>query len=89
MDLEKFFSPADLDAVRTAVGEAERRTSGEIVPYVVPASDAYLNALWKGAALGAVAGPWVALAVYHAAGFWGTHLNLWIALPAAAGAAAG
>lgn len=85
----KFFSPAELDAVRVAVEEAERRTSGEIVPYVVPASDGYVNALWKGAALGAVAGPLLALAVYHAADLWGTHLNLWIALPAAAGAAAG
>lgn len=89
INLKSFFTPADLDAVRAAVGEAERRTSGEIVPYVVPASDAYVSSLWKGAALGAVAGPLVALAIYHAAGLWGTHLNLWISLPAAAGAAAG
>ncbi len=89
MDLETFFTPADLQAIRSAVEEAERRTSGEIVPYAVPASDAYLNALWKGAALGAVTGPLAALAVYYAAGLWGTHLNLWISLPAAAGAAAG
>jgi len=83
------FSDADLQAVRAAVAEAETRTSGEIVPYVVPASDAYLNALWKGAAFGALGGPLLALALYRLWDLWGTHLDLWLTVPAAAGAAIG
>ena len=83
------FSDADMAAVRAAVAEAEKRTSGEIVPYVVPASDAYPNALWKGATLGALAGPLLALAFHRLWDLWGTHLDLWITAPAAAGAAIG
>ncbi len=79
----------DLEAIQAAVAEAEKRTSGEIVPYVVPASDAYANALWKGAVLGALAGPLLALALRRLWDLWGTHLDLWIIVPAAAGAAAG
>jgi len=88
-DIEKLFTAADFEAVRAAVRKAERGTAGEIVPYVVPASDVYAGAVWKGTALGALLGPLVALAVFHLGGFWGSHLSFWIALPAAAGAAAG
>jgi putative membrane protein len=87
--LARFFTDTDLEAVRAAVQEAEGRTSGEIVPYVVEASDGYPNAVWKGAALGALIGPLVALAVYYLGGFWGTHPTLWMLLPPAAGGAAG
>jgi putative membrane protein len=83
------FSESDMAAVRAAVTEAEKRTSGEIVPYVVPASDAYPNALWKGAAFGALAGPLLALAFHRLWDLWGTPLDLWITAPAAAGAAIG
>jgi putative membrane protein len=83
------FSDADQEAVRSAVAEAEKRTSGEIVPYVVPASDIYLNALWKGVACGALAGPLIALALHRLWDLWGTELDLWLIVPAAAGAAAG
>lgn len=83
------FSDSEMTAVRAAVAEAEKRTSGEIVPYVVPASDAYPNALWKGATLGALAGPLLALAFHRLWDLWGTHLELWITAPAAAGAAIG
>ncbi len=83
------FSDSEMTAIRAAVEEAEKRSSGEIVPYVVPASDAYPNALWKGAAFGALAGPLLALALLRFWDLWGTHLELWIALPAAAGAAIG
>jgi putative membrane protein len=83
------FSDAEMAAVRAAVAEAEKRTSGEIVPYVVPASDAYPNALWKGATFGALAGPLLALALHRLWDLWGTRLDLWITAPAAAGAAIG
>lgn len=35
--------------IRDAVGRAEERTAGEIVPVVVPRSDAYEMAVWRGA----------------------------------------
>lgn len=80
---------ADREAIRAAVAEAEQRTSGEIVPYVVEESDGYAAALWKGTAMGAFAGPLLAEAVYLFGDFWGGLMPLWIALPAAAGGAAG
>jgi putative membrane protein len=83
------FSDAEMAAVRAAVAEAEKRTSGEVVPFVVPASDAYPNALWKGATFGALAGPLLALALHRFWDLWGTQLDLWITAPAAAGAAIG
>ncbi|HEX2645527.1 MAG TPA: hypothetical protein VHU81_21180 [Thermoanaerobaculia bacterium] len=88
-DLERFFSSAELDAVEAAVREAEARTSGEIVPYVVAASDEYPTASWKGAAFGAFLAPLIAAAAYQYGEFWATHVLLWIALPAAGGGALG
>ena len=89
MPISKLFSDADFAAVRAAVTEAEQRTSGEIVPFVVPASDPYANAVWKGTAFGALLGPLLAVALHHLWDLWGTHLDLWIIVPAAAGAAVG
>ncbi len=39
----------DLDRIQDAVGRAEERTAGEIVPVVVPRSDDYEEAVWRGA----------------------------------------
>lgn len=39
----------DIDRIRDAVGRAEEQTSGEIVPVVVPRSDDYEVAIWRGA----------------------------------------
>jgi putative membrane protein len=89
MEIDKQFTAADREAVRAAVEEAERGTSGEIVPYVVAASDGYASALWKGAALGALFGPLVALASLRLGGLWAGQLDFWLSLPAAAGGAAG
>lgn len=83
------FQQADLEAIRAAVAEAEQKTSGEIVPYFVEESDAYPNAVWKGTALGAIAGPLLAEGIYQLGNFWGGLVPLWIALPAAAGGALG
>ncbi|MEA2559378.1 MAG: putative rane protein [Acidobacteriota bacterium] len=80
---------AELEAIRAAVAEAEQKTSGEIVPYLVEESDGYSSALWKGTALGAFAGALVAEAIYFLGNFWGGMIPLWIALPAAAGGAVG
>ncbi len=51
----KFFTQPDLDRISAAVKEAERKTSGEIVPYVVDRSDDYDEAVWRGGFLGVVA----------------------------------
>jgi putative membrane protein len=56
MALSHLFSPADLERVKAAVQEAEKKTSGEIVPYVVDRSDDYEEADWRcGALLGTLA----------------------------------
>ena len=47
-------SEAELQRVRDAVADAERQTSGEIVPYIVERSGAYEVAIWRGAAFLAV-----------------------------------
>lgn len=87
--ISSLFSQADRDAIQAAVREAEARSSGEIVPYVVGRSDDYQNALWKGAALGALLGPMAALAIHRWSNVWGIPLGIWIALPAPLGGAIG
>lgn len=89
MHVEKFFSPADLEKIETAVREAEATTAGEIVPYVVSHSDHYEAATWKGATLGAFVAVASAAALYELGGFWGGFILAWILLPPLAGGAAG
>jgi len=83
------FSEAGLAAVRGAVRAAEKGTSGEIVPFVVERSDDYAGAVWKGAALGALAAALAAWAIHRWADFWGASRFLWMVMPPAAGAALG
>jgi putative membrane protein len=82
-------SDADLEAVRDAVTAAELRSAGEIVTVVVERCDAYPGALWKGAALGAMAATLAASVLHTGIGAWGGSLWLWLALPAWLGAGAG
>jgi len=89
MGPDRLFTQADLDAIQTAVREAEERTSGEIVPYAVDRSDEYATAAWKGAALGALLGPMVALAIHRWSDLWGIPLAVWMAVPAPLGGALG
>jgi putative membrane protein len=51
MNLEQLFSAEDRERIRAAVQEAEKTTSGEIVPYVVAESDPYHESVWRGGAL--------------------------------------
>ncbi len=88
MAAKPLFSEGDLKAVRAAVAAAEGTTAGEIVPYVVDASDAYEGALWKAAALGAMGAALLAAIGHASAGLWGGGV-LWLGLPAAAGGALG
>ena len=89
MHVEKFFSPADLTEIETAIHEAEARTAGEIVPYVVSHSDHYEAAAWKGATLGAFLAVVAAAGLYELGGFWGGFILAWILLPPLAGGALG
>lgn len=50
------FRQGELERIRDAVAQAELRTSGEIVTYIVGECDAYPEAAWRGAVLGAVVG---------------------------------
>ena len=61
----KLFSEADQARIQAAVVEAEGKTSGEIVPYVVERSDGYEAAEWRCGAMigGAVAIVFAALHV--------------------------
>jgi len=65
------FSAADLDSIHRAVAAAEAESAGEIVPFVVAASDSYPGAAWKGAALGELAAVMLAWAARRWGGFWG------------------
>ena len=89
MSPKPVLSEADREAIVRAVREAERRTSGEIVVDIVESCGGYAHAVWKGAALGGLAGALAAAAAHDLGGFWGGSAWLWGALPAAAGAAAG
>lgn len=83
------FSASDVESVRQAVAAAEAESAGEIVPYVVEASDPYPGASWKGAALGALAAALLAWLLHRWAGFWGGRDFFWMVVPAAAGGALG
>jgi putative membrane protein len=83
------FSDADLAAIGEAVDAAERRSAGEIATTIVERCDSYQGALWKGAALGAMAATLVAAVAHGALGYWGGSIWLWLALPAWAGAGLG
>jgi putative membrane protein len=87
--VREIFTAEAESAIRQAVDRAERGTSGEIVPFVVNASDSYEGALWKGAALGALVASLVAAAAWLVWEFWGAPIALWLIGPPMAGAALG
>lgn len=53
--MDKMIEGLDVERIRDAVSQAENRTSGEIVPVVVPRSDEYEVAVWRGAAAATLA----------------------------------
>lgn len=89
MHVARLFKESDLEAVKRAVHEAEKRTSGEIVPFVVGASDDYPEAAWRGATFGALAGALAAALVHDLGGFWGGWFAAWVAGPTLLGCAIG
>jgi len=88
-DISRFFGAADRALIEAAVKEAEKRTSGEIVPYAVAGCDEYEVARWRAASLGALLGALVAALAFHYGNFWGGLVDFWIAVPPAVGAALG
>ena len=64
-------SEAELQRVREAVAAAERRTSGEIVPYIVERSGSYEIAVWRGASFLAVGALAVAALIPQFYDGWG------------------
>lgn len=69
--MERLFTEADQERIKAAVKAAEERTSGEIVPYVVPQSASYEVALWRTAAAFAVLAMVVLLLVFQFYRGWG------------------
>lgn len=64
-------SEAELQRISDAVGAAERRTSGEIVPYIVERSGGYEVAVWRGASFFAVGAMVIAMIVLQFYDGWG------------------
>ncbi len=87
--LSALFSQSDLEKIARAVNSAESATSGEIVPYVVAASDDYDVATWRGVAVGGVLGALIASIVHEVGAFWGGWFALWLLLPVVGGALVG
>lgn len=88
MDERRLFTAADEEAIRAAVADAEQRSAGEVVPWIVEACDPYPEAGWKAAALGALLGLALGVGAPLLAGAWGA-APLWLALFVVAGGAIG
>lgn len=69
--MKTLLSQVDEERVRKAVAEAEERTAGEIVPYIVPESARYEVAIWRGASFLAVLSLAAVLLVFQFYGGWG------------------
>lgn len=83
------FDASEKETIRRAVDEAEGRTAGEIVPFVVGASDEYESAFWKGAVLGGLAVALVAAVGRELVETWASATWLWLIAPTMIGVAAG
>jgi len=82
--LSNWIEPVDAEAIHAAVTDAERRTSGEIVPVLLSAADDYEVAYWKAATLGALLVEGAVLAWLWASGAW-AHGGVALLLPGLAG----
>lgn len=69
--MKHILSESDQKRIREAVARSEDRTSGEIVPFIVPRSDVYEAAIWKGAAAGAVLALLFAVLIFNFYQGWG------------------
>lgn len=69
--MQTIIDSLDEERVQEAVRQAEERTAGEIVPVVVPRSDTYEVATWRGAVLGGLLALVGALLVVQFYSGWG------------------
>lgn len=76
--IDRFFSESDREAITAATREAERRTSGELVVYVVESCDPHPEAASRGALYGGAAGAAVGAIAMLWFGGWGSHDYLWV-----------
>lgn len=65
------FTQNELDQLQEAVARAEERTSAEIVPFVVPASDSYPVAIWRGGGIGTLVGLALCFLAFQIYDGWG------------------
>lgn len=56
MAAKRLFTSKDQERIAAAVGKAESRTSGEIVPVIIGRSSGYRTSLWKAAMIGVLPG---------------------------------
>jgi putative membrane protein len=68
--VSRLFNEENLARIKEAVQSAEKKTSGEIVPYVVEMSDEYERAVWRGASVGGGIAILAFLVVYTYTGVW-------------------
>ncbi len=66
----RLFTEKDLIRIRQAVQDAEKKTSGEIVPFVVEQSDDYERAIWRGGSAAGVVALLAFLVLSLFTGFW-------------------
>lgn len=84
----QLFTAAEEEAIRAAVAAAEQRTGGEVVPWIVAASDSYPEAAWRGATGGGLLALGLGWLAHWLSGGWGG-LMVWAVLPALLGTAIG
>jgi putative membrane protein len=89
MKVHRFFSDDDLESIRKATADAESRTGGEIVPFIVERVVEKDEARWRAAAVGALAAAAAAGLADLFGGYWGGSGVFWITLPVVAGAGLG
>lgn len=89
MGIHTVFSESDLEAIRRATAAGERRSGGEIVPYIVERVVGADEVRWPGAALGALGAALVAGLAHAFGDYWGGLGVWWITLPTIVGAGAG
>ncbi|MDE2731731.1 MAG: hypothetical protein OXI38_10095 [Bacteroidota bacterium] len=73
--MKKLLTESDQTLIKEAVAAAEQRTSGEIVPYIVPRSGDYEVALWRGAGICTLIASTVVLLVWR---FYGWDVPIWV-----------
>ena len=73
--MKPIMTEADLDRVKESVATAEKRTSGEIVPYIVPQSARHEVAVWRGAGVFALVAYMIVLGTRWFSGWGGSQLT--------------